>query len=343
MADGASDEQRVEERMIATAMATTMTTTMTTTILQQQQLKNLRTAQLLVYLSHFVSQFAKQTWEFALVLFLAAVTRFQSILLVSTYQLTSYAAVSLLGSTVGRFLDVTNRLLAARICIFVETGSVLIGTICCCWLLTRGQKHHYRHPSSSSHDVGQEEEAAVPNDMVSIILIVGVHVFGSLAKILDQGFMVAIERDWIVVLSQHANIVQQEKERGTAVDDEGGAESSITTLSSAAAAETWLSQTNVALRQIYLSCKVLAPAVAGWIIGQASKTTDHDTTTGRNEDANNNPYNDRYFCDLHGASVLVVVLNVTSLLVVYACTAQVYHVIPALSAAQGLQHRQEQG
>ena len=81
------------------------------------------------------------------------------------------------------------------------------------------------------------EDDGIPRDPMSLILLIGVHLFGSVALVLDQAFTVAIERDWIVVLSEE-NASKEE-------------------------AEAWLSSTNVALRQIDLTCKVVAPAVAG--------------------------------------------------------------------------------
>ena len=45
---------------------------------------NIKKAQRLIFVSHFVSQFSECAWQFAVVLFLAAVSDYQSILLVSS-------------------------------------------------------------------------------------------------------------------------------------------------------------------------------------------------------------------------------------------------------------------
>ena len=51
---------------------------------------NIRRAQHLIYASHFVSQFSECAWQFAVVLFLAGVSDYHSILLVSSYSLAAY-------------------------------------------------------------------------------------------------------------------------------------------------------------------------------------------------------------------------------------------------------------
>ncbi|KAL7549461.1 hypothetical protein ACHAWF_012728 [Thalassiosira exigua] len=242
---------------------------------------NVQRARRLLYASHFVSQFSECAWQFAVVLFLAALSNYDSILLVSTYSLTTYAAVMLFGAPVGRFIDTADRLRAARLCISIENASVLAATIACCLLLSKAERDRR----------GAEDGAppAIPRDGPSIALLIAVHFFGALAMLLNQGFVVAVERDWIVVLSRLTS------ER-----------------------EEWLSRTNVTLRQIYLSCKVLSPTFAGWIVGDASAASDA---------------RERY-CDLHDAAVLVGTLCVASLLVEYACAVRVYGLVPALAGPQ---------
>ena len=81
---------------------------------------NIQRARRLIYASHFVSQFSECAWQFAVVLFLAAVSNYHSILLVSSYYLTTYIAVMLFGSSIGAFLDRSDRLRAARLCIGID-------------------------------------------------------------------------------------------------------------------------------------------------------------------------------------------------------------------------------
>lgn len=275
-------------------------------------------ARRLIYVSHFFSQFSECAWQFAVVLFLAAIAEYQSILLVSSYSLTTYVTLMLLGSRVGNFIDQTDRIHAARFCILIENLSVLLATTFCCWILSR-KEHRVSSNSSSSHgeatDANQGSHEAIPQDVLSIVLLAGIHIFGSLAMLLDQGFVMAIERDWIVVLSQQVDCN----------DD-------------ATDAEDWLSGTTVVLRQIYLSCKVLSPSFAGWIVGQASTSLSH-TFAKTDKDENDIPTaagarTVTNFCDLHGAAVLVGILCILSLILEYLCTAHVYHLVPALALPQ---------
>ena len=237
---------------------------------------NIRRAQHLIYASHFVSQFSECAWQFAVVLFLAGVSDYHSILLVSSYSLAAYIAVMLFGSSLGGFLDRSNRLQSARLCIGIENASVLLATIACCWLLTKAQV--------GDDDGNEDPKTVIPHDMLSVLLIVSVHIFGSLAMLFNQAFVVAIERDWIVVLSQQTS-----------------------------EPEVWLSRTNVLLRQIYLTCKVVSPTFAGWVVGSASSEDEH-----------------QQFCWLHAAAVFVGVLCIMSLCVEFICSREVYHLVPAL-------------
>jgi iron-regulated transporter 1 len=243
-------------------------------------------ARSLLYISHFFAQFSEGAWQFALILFLAAVSDYQSLILVSTYGMTSFAAVCLWGTRVGHFVDTSNRLFAAQRFIWTENLSVLVASVLCYSLLT--------HVGPLPQEPGPEAPwwqnyfYGVPSDWFSLCLLLGIHVFGPLAQILDHGFLVAIERDWIVVMSEENN-GQEVKQ--------------------------WLSSTNVSLKQIDLSCKVVAPAVAGLVVG----------AFGGNDEAEGTHR------ALRGAAVLVGVLNVVALVVEYICTSRIYHLIPSLS------------
>ena len=108
-----------------------------------------------------------------------------------------------------------------------------------------------------------------------------------------------MERDWIVVMSQYATNTQTH----------AFIESTVTIDSS----KKWLSDTNVAMKQIDLGCKVIAPAVWGFLIALVDNR----------ENANGNEF--RY------AALAVGAINVLALIVEYYCTAQIYHAIPSLA------------
>jgi len=127
-----------------------------------------------------------------------------------------------------------------------------------------------------------------------------IHLLGSIAMILDSGFLVAIERDWIVVMSSVASNIHEPKQlSGKEKED---------------IQKQWLSDTNVKMRQIDLSCKILAPAVSGIYIA----LLDDGTSV-------NHGYN------LRGAAVVVGGVNVAALVVEYICTAKIYGMIPELA------------
>ena len=166
-----------------------------------------------------------------------------------------------------------------------------------------------------------------------ILWLIVVHVFGSAANLLNQGFVVAIERDWIVVLSSSvsststsaASTRSQEEPNNNSKDDDAN----ISVVIQSTEQTQWLNQTNVKLRQIYLTAKVLSPTLAGWIVGQTTTNSTTSNTTTTNNSNNNQEHSP--FCDLHGAAVLVGILCILSLTVEYLCTRAVYHMVPALA------------
>jgi Ferroportin1 (FPN1) len=270
---------------------------------------SLQRARRLLYASHFSSQFSQQTWEFGLTLFLAAFTDYKSLLLVSTYGIVTGAAICIAGPSAGRyFVDGSNwnRISAAKFLIWTQNASVLItSAMCYALLLSKNQQHH-----SKSQNVPltwiQNKFLEIPIDFYSVMLIVGIHIFGPLAQILDKAFLVTIERDWVVVMGEQ---VQNLKQVGS---------SSINQPS-----RTWLSETNVFMKQIDLSCRVAAPSFAGLVIGAsvAGRTENH-------ADIGNEK--------LAFAAFLIGLLNGLSLIVEYCCTAHIYQLIPALAVKRAV-------
>jgi hypothetical protein len=251
-------------------------------------------ARRLLYLSHVFSQFSEIAWQFCLVLFLAAFSNYKSLMLVSTYGLLSGLSVFLFGSTAGRFIDHANRLLVAQRFIWAENICVLLATICCYILLARNQVED----TTDTIDNGSKWQRfqGIPTDLWSIVLLIGVHLLGATAKIFDLGFLVAVERDWVVVMSRF--IMDDGLPHGEQQESQ----------------KKWLSETNVAMKQIDLSCKVVAPAIAGFCIALLDDGTD--------------PH---HGSDLRGAAIFIGALNALALLVEYACTAMIYNLIPDLA------------
>lgn len=250
-------------------------------------------ARRLLYLSHFFAQFSEAAWQFALVLFLAAFTMYKSLLLISTYGLASGLSICMLGAQAGRFVDGSDRLVAASLFIWTENLSVLIATILCYLLLS------FR-PTVEVEDIVTEHlswtERNFPSGALtpwSITLLIGIHFWGSLASVLDKGFLVAIERDWVVVMSHEAGVRRPE------------------------VAQKWLSETNVMMKQIDLACKVMAPAIAGFIISAFEGSTNRQSNS-----------------KLTGAALLAGATNVAALIVEYYCTTRIYRLVPTLAEMQ---------
>ncbi|KAG7356664.1 ferroportin1 FPN1 [Nitzschia inconspicua] len=271
-----------------TSLATATSTIMSSSTLQS--------ARRLLYVSHFFNQFSECTWQFCLVLFLAAFSNYQSLILVTSYGLVSYSFVCAFGSTAGRFVDCANRLQVARQFIGFENCAVVLATILCYMLLSK------KELLQSSTEVQKESLSdwkGIPTDPSSVLLLVGIHLLGSIAALLDSGFRVAVERDWIVVMSSCSIHLAS---GNPSLEDE------------LAAQKVWLSDTNVNMRQIDLSCKVAAPAVAGFFIAF------FDDGSGRD-----------HGYDLRGAALLVGGLNAISLAVEWICTRKIYYDIPDLA------------
>eukprot|EP00980_Cylindrotheca_fusiformis_P009738 scaffold2149_cov187-Cylindrotheca_fusiformis.AAC.16 len=246
----------------------------------------------LLYLSHLLNQFSENAWQFCLVLFLAAFSNYDSLILVCTYGLCSGFVVCTFGARIGRFIDDTDRLFVARLFIGLENFAVLAATACCYTLLSGNRK------ISSEHELDDHfvtRMSGVPTDAESIVLLIGIHFLGALARVLDAGFVVAIERDWIVVMSEcitsHELTSSQNTERQ----------------------KKWLSETNVAMKQIDLSSKIVAPAVAGFIVAFLDDGTD--------------PH---HGSDLRGAALFVGCLNAVALIVEYTCTSKIFYQIQTL-------------
>jgi hypothetical protein len=285
------------------------------------RLRSLRQARRLLYVSHLFSQFSEISWQFCLVLFLAAFANYESYLLVSTYGFASGLVVCLFGSKAGRFIDGTNRLVVAQRFIWTENVAVLVATLLCYVLLTKQKSRNDGDNDilPSNHNIIEAASTmpldsprivqiimsrleGIPLDTVSVLLLVGIHVLGATAQILDRGFVVAIERDWIVVMSRLASSSIPPSVNNDEEDNSKEVE------------KAWLSKTNVAMKQIDLSCQTICPAIAGFFIAAFDDGTDQNNGG-----------------DLTGAALLIGALNGAALLVEYICTAQIYHLIPELA------------
>jgi iron-regulated transporter 1 len=236
----------------------------------------------LLYVSHFFAQFSEVSWQFSVAIFLSACTNYQSLILVSSYGMALNLSVCVTAGSLGDWIDRTNRLHVARRLIVFENMAVFVGTLSCWFLLSSISSGNVSSASpnidESSMVSYQERFSEVPRSVRAVAALMGIHVSGSVAQLLDRAFLVAIERDWVVVLSQAA-----------------GGENF----------QRFLADTNVTMKQIDLSCKVVAPGIAGLAISMIG--------------------------DLQWACLVVGGINLVALFVEYSCTTKIYALIPALS------------
>jgi Ferroportin1 (FPN1) len=321
-------------------------------------------ARRLIYVSHAFSQFSEVAWQFSLILFLAAFTQYKSMILVSTYGMLSWMAVCLFGATAGRFVDGTNRLVAARRFIWCENLAVVLATLLCYRLLLLQQQwrgdddgddddENNNDSSAAEEDYNDSDNASsssssssswlhgVPTDRHSLLLLLGIHFFGPLAMLLDKGFLVSMERDWVVVMSEQAAaqggavvVVVATNNNDNSSDDHDDHHARKTKHANVTAAQArWLSTTNVVMKQIDLTCQIIGPAVVGFVIA-AFDSTGGGAPNIQHDDIHNNNNNNTTrsaSTDLTGAVLLVGFVNIAALVVEYICTARVYHLIPALA------------
>ena len=317
-----------------------------------------------IYVSHFFAQFSDAAWQFALSLFLAALTNYQSLFWVSSYGIVTQLSVCGWGATSGRWVDQSsNRLWTARWFLGLQTACVLTATVCSCLALRRVHNISSSLPSTDLSngnndldDVDGNETTVkastiadggggIPlwNDGILLVLLLLIHIFGPLAELLSQGFLVAMERDWIVAMAPQPPSNQHsypngpgEEEKDDGDDDQKDSHEDPNDSSNT---HEWLTETNVRMRQLDLACKVAAPAVAGWVIGAFDETSSIDSTLAMSSsgsssgaDPSNNHWNDdnSNHGNLTSAALLVGMVNLVAVIVEYVCTARVYTMVPAL-------------
>jgi hypothetical protein len=345
-----------------------------------------------MYVSHAMNQFSEWAWQFCLILFLAALTNYQSLLLVSTYGVTLNAFVAYGLPRMGRLVDRaaasttknnnntatslrdkgTNyapRLTLIRLWIFLENSCVLLATACCWYLF---QQHHQQQQSLQTLS-GQDEKSfelwtwlqssssSSSSWIISTILLIGMHVLGAMAQVLDKSVLLALERDWVVVMStEYAHQLDLKKRYNENSDDsigdgpnhdrdedDMGRETSYQIQQHKSSINTsdtnkkdprslWLSQTNVIMKQIDLSCQISAPALSGWFIAYwttASSFPASSPALAMEEGQQQQQQQQQQPQDWSGAVFWVGTVNVIALIVEWICLTHIYHMVPALAAA----------
>lgn len=322
-----------------------------------------------LYKSHLAAKFTEIGWEFCLVLFLSALTGYQSLALVSTYGLFSGLVVCLAGASVGTLVDAKKytRLEIIQFFILVQNVSVIIATACCYFLLRMVKDTSVtnvsweppdRYLASGSPTITRHtfSNFIPPFNAESLALLVAVHVFGAIAKLTDQAITIALERDWIVVMSKVAAMDLDEDELEFRTEESGYEEGasfdsndtlavySVGSLSISQIdgmdtrvirklkQKSWLSETNTNMKQIDLMCKVVAPAAGGFLF---SAFDNNDPST------NNVDMDIRHWYNLSYASVLIGFLNLLSLYIEYTSTKEIYDLVPLLSSRDSMKDEKD--
>lgn len=361
-------------------------------------------ARRILYLSYTIAQLADVTWEFSITIFMSAYTNFTSLFLVSSYGITSGIFVLICNSSIlGNFIDsVYHSRSTIMIRLFLGQIICALVTTCMCYSLfvrlsyyVSISKENYPNtqlsPSSVEHKMNmnvdeyyntnsnktstqytQEVQDLHENpwmiwfDTYSCIMMICLHIFGGLGKAIDKTVTIALEKDWVVVISKAMDstfIVHEDDEihsaygttnkidRGMAwkeLDTEEDEEeeqhqqqeqdkhtivlNSISSADDERHKESYkqhstqhttshyhhhqqqqnsslsLTQLNVTMKQIDLTCKFIGPAVSGFIFNILGN------------DMNSMSY----------AALLVGMLEVSSIVLEYFCTRQIYSLIPTL-------------
>ncbi|PKX97592.1 putative iron-regulated transporter [Aspergillus novofumigatus IBT 16806] len=170
-----------------------------------------------LYVSHFLSTWNSRMFEFGAVLFLASI--FQGTLLyASIYALVRSASAVVLSSWLGSKMDRSNRLVAIRHSIVWQRVPVAVSCACFVALLI---------PSF------REPEPIVSGLFLAVVLLACVEKLAATAN------TVAVERDWVIIVSDTLAIERQDL--------------------------------NASMRRIDLFCKLVAPVVISLVDGLSTK------------------------------------------------------------------------
>ena len=311
---------------------------------------NLEKAKNILYASHLVAKFSDFGWQFCLILFLTALTDYKSLALVSTYGLFTGIVVCLAGPSAGAFVDSKDRkrLHIAQFFIWVQNLSVIVATTCCFFLLRSvpvvGQGND-EGSNPESAKIGSEifPDLAPSATYTTWLLLVTVHIFGACGKLADQSMTVAMERDWVVVMSKVAGGDHFEEDIDSDEDQKylsqrsDCQDSDLSSLSTGDISfgsytelndsiirnlkeKTWLSNTNTVMKQIELVCKVAAPSGAGLFFGL------FDNQKVGNDDV----LVQSHWNKLSFAALIIGILNIISLAIEYSLIQKIYELVPLL-------------
>lgn len=131
-----------------------------------------------VYLAHTLSTWGDNMWWFAGGLYMMELAP-ENLRLTATYGLIISATVIVLGAILGRWIDASRRLSAARTCLIIQNISVAICAVTLSLYL-------------------QHENPEEWMRLTTICLVIG---FSAVAKLASTGNVIILQKDWIVVIT----------------------------------------------------------------------------------------------------------------------------------------------
>ena len=265
----------------------------TTDILLIAHRDALQRSQRWLYLSHFVAHFSENYWQFSVILFLSAISNFESIFYISTFGLSLNIGTLLvtpcLGNWIDRRLKEGDEQLRILRCLLVGKHTAVMVLALLCSLVLRATTTMPLLPQSEADDDSSSSSSSpvnvVPNKplaVAAIVALAGTHILGTAAQVLDQTYNIIIERDLVVVLSQYYAAVGNDADSNNTFQCE------------------WLSKTNATMKQIGL----IAPGMISFLILE-----------------DDNKYNYQYTC------LIVGIIPAVAWAVEYLCITKIFQQI----------------
>merc|ERR1719158_2036865 len=137
-----------------------------------------------VYSAHALSTWGDNMWWFAGGCYMLEMHK-ESLRLTAIYGLVIAASVILFGASVGRFIDKTRRLTAARIFLTVQNTAVSLCALLLAWFISY-----------------KEELTEECQHWVMVCVSVGAIILASVARLASSGTNIIIQKDWIVVIAE---------------------------------------------------------------------------------------------------------------------------------------------
>jgi len=290
-------------------------------------------AKRILFVSHSIGQLATVSWQFSIPILLSALTEFKSLFFVSSYGIVSGSLILICNTSVlGNFIDSSHysRSTILTRLLFGQMTCAILASLFCYHLFQRVsilQEHTSRQQDDDTDATDRSENITRPlvlmTDTYFGTIMIGLHLFGGLGKALDKAITIALEKDWVVVMSEeldrvaHSNrtILDDERnEMGNGGDEEDEKQrmmpsSSIHMQRRPTVNGSSLTQINAQMKQIDLGSKFIGPTIAGFMM-QAF---------------------DQSMKSMSKASLVIGVLQVFSIVFEYIATRWIYQLVPTLS------------